>query len=488
MNRIAFIGWLALLWAFAPAVSARPTGLVWTLPASEAQARVELERISSLGFEHLIVIGTPSAPTYAVMETLGIRAVVQVPLFYLTPFSAGQRETAIASQLDEMWGTAGNYALLQGISVFWEGSAFNPELLRRAAEWRPGSARDDMLFYVASMPPPEGYSIPHRRLPLAYRPDKALDEARRFPDAPLVVVPKEGEHGPLHDWYRLLSSQGEGRVYFPAAYVLNSEGWPTEFTGLVQALRNDPDFVMPRSDEDTGHPESGYSVLLYVILLITVGMHYAIDPTYRKSINRFFQSNRFFVDDLVNRRLKLSISNYIVAAQLCLLYGIAAMAFAEFGLSEAGIWMVGHFLPIHSYEAVMAMFLVAGTVLGIVLCLLLILWGGFMNRDHCQINHYATILLWPQQLLLVLVPVYLVLMQLYPGSGLPSLAWTGMLVLPGIAYVYASAKLMKHSYRAGLPYLVLSFLPPFALLSALAYGILFSSPFPDLFDLAIHLP
>lgn len=478
----------ALTWALSTDVLARPVGLIWENPASEAQARVELERIAALGFGHIIVIGMPAQSTYAVMESLEIRAIVQMPVYFLTPFSARQRQGAVQAQLDEAWSSAGQYALLQGLSVFWEGSAFDPELLRLVAEWSPGNARDDMLLYVSSMPPPEGYSIPHRRLALAYHADEALAAAAAQPDSPLLVMPKDGEHGPLYDWYRLLTAEGTGRVYMPAAYVLHSEGWPAEFTGLLEAIRQNPDFVMPRSEKTETPHAGGYAVLLYVILLVTAGMHYAIDPTYRKSINRFFQSNRFFVDDLVNRRLKLSFSNYLVAAQLCLLYGVAALAFVEFGLSEAGVWMVGHFLPMHQHEAVLALFALGGTLLGVVLCLVLILWGGFMNRDHCYINHYATIVLWPQHLLFLFVPVYLVLMQLYPGSGIPSVAWVGMLVLPAVAYVYASIKLMKYSYRAGLPYFVLSFLPPFALLSALAYAILVGSPLPDLFALAMRLP
>lgn len=466
----------------------RPVGLIWELPDTEIQIKAEAQFFYDNGFNHVYLIGLPNQSTLSLLRNYQMNILVQLPIYYLTTISATGKSVTYQKAIDETWDVIRTYPYLTGYSIFYEGMVHNPDFMSIIATWRPSGIGDNAVYYTSTLTPREGYFAPLNRLALAQTLDNGLKEALLNREAMVIVRPASEIDESLYDWYQLFRSDGTGRVYFPASKIMAGQGNSNAFLDLVNAMRNDPAFILPSEITEVESNEDGLTVLFFLVLCVVIGVHYSFDPTYRKSLHRFFQSNRFFVEDLVQRRLKLSFSNYLVGFYICVLYGVASMSIAEFSVKESGFKMITHFLPYIDSNNLIMLFFLMGMAIGLVLLFTLVPWGGYMNKGHCNVTHYATIVMWPQHILIALTAICIVIVRIYPNSSLILVVWMMMLLVPVISYAYASIKLVRYSFRSGLPYLLLSFIPPFSILAALGIGFLYYSIFPELFELAIILP
>ena len=466
----------------------RPIGLIWELPDTEIQIKAEVQFFYDNGFNYVYLIGLPNQSTLSLLRNYQMNVLVQLPIYYLTTISATGKSVTYQKAIDETWGVIRSYPYLTGYSIFYEGMVHNPDFMSIIATWRPSGIGDNAVYYTSTLTPREGYYTQLNRLPLAQSLDNGLKEALLNRDSMVIVRHTFEKDESLYSWYQLLRSDGSGRIYFPASNIMAGQNNTNAFLDLVIAMRSDPAFILPSEITEIESNEDGISVLLFLVLCVVIGVHYSFDPTYRKSLHRFFQSNRFFVEDLVQRRLKLSFSNYLVGFYICVLYGVAAMSVAEFNVNESGLEMITHFLPFIDSDNLVILFFLMGMAIGILLLFTLVPWGGYMNKGHCNVTHYATIVMWPQHIMIALTAIYIVIVRIYPNTSLILAVWMMMLLVPVISYAYASIKLVRYSFRSGLPYLLLSFIPPFSILAALGIGFLYYSIFPELLELAIILP
>lgn len=485
----AYVALIALLVAQVAMAQVRPIGLIWDIPESTTQARAEVEVMRQHGIVHVYTTSVPGDEVLQVLRNYQIQLLVQHPLRYLTASDLERNGVMLQSEIMQEWNRIRVYPHLVGYSLFFEGAIFRPDFLGLAATLRPSGLPDQLAYYTSDMSPSEGYSIPMKRIGLIQTMNEAYTMLESAPDAHFLVLVYDTENHDIASWYKLLKSAGTGRIYVDSRYYFIDDEVNESIRQLVNSIQSDPEFLLPiRQREVDPQPFDGYSVLVFLVILIVFGIHYAFDPTYRKSLQRFLVSNRIFIDDLVQRRAKLTFSNYIVATYVILLSGAFVMSVAEFSVSHSGTELLSYFFTILDAENLLIYSFLAGCAASALILALLIPWGAYMNKGTAHIMSYTTIMLWPNHFLFIFIMLAIAASRAFNSAHLTALLGAVFVAMPLLSYSYAGFKLIRYSFRSGLPYLILYFIPPFAIITGFIWWLATSTSLFQLAELTIFLP
>lgn len=485
---MAYAWLIVLVLANITAAQVRPIGLIWDVPESAPQARADMEVMRQHGITHVYTTSVPSDDVIQTMRNYQLHLLAQHPARYLTTSELERGGLALQAAILQDWNRLRVYPHLTGMSLFFEGALFRPDFIGLAASLRPAGMPDRHAYFVSDLVPQEGYSVPMQRVGLI----QTLDEAKRHLQENFdthFLVPVDPSDAPdISSWYELFKSAGTGRLYIDSKIFFVDTEQNISLRQLVADIQSDPEYLLPIRPSENELALDGYSVVVFLIILIVFGIHYAFDPTYRKSLQRFVMSNRIFVDDLVQRRAKLTFSNYIVAIYILVLSGAFVMSVAEFSVSRSGVELLAHFIPIIDDSNLLFYSFMAGCVASATVLALLAPWGAYMNKGTAHVMSYTTIMLWPNHFLFIFIMVAIVLSRAYNSAQLTAALGAVFVAMPLLSYSYAGFKLIRYSFRSGLPYLILYFTPPFVLIAALLWWLMTNTNLFQLAELTIYLP
>lgn len=481
---------ILILLAMLQAASAqvRPVGIIWDPPELMSQARAEVELIRQNGISHVYTTSVPSDELLQILRNNQIRILVQHPVSYLTTWQLELHRQELKSEIQQHWSRLRTYPYLDGYSLFFEGALHRPDFIGLVSELRPPGMPDELAFYSSDSDTPSGYSVPMHRLGLVQSIDEATFQTASDENMNFLVFVNPSGNQDLGRWYDLLKSKGAGRLYLPSTIFFSSSAESTTLLNLIKVIQSDPEYllaVVPITAED-GH--DGYSIFFFMMILTIFGIHYAFDPMYRKSLQRFLLSNRIFVDDLVQNRTKLTFSNYIVIIYISLLSGTFLMSIAEFNISTSGVELLSYFVPFLSTENVLVFGFFTGSMISLLVLTFLILWGAYMNKKTTQFLSYMSIILWPNHMLFGLVVLAIVLVRTMNDLYIVTLLSILVGALPIVSYSYGGLKLVNYSFRSGLPYIIFYFVPPFLIMSSVVWWLVTQTPVIQLAELTLRLP
>ncbi len=440
------------------------------------------------GFDEVYSTDVPSDELLQILRNYQIHLLAQQPFYYLTTWYLDRELPRLKSDIQENWSRLRAYPFLRGFSLFFEGALYRHDFISSVSELRPTGMPDRLAFYSSDMDPPEGYSVPMSRLGLVQTIEEAKKAIEDNPDASYLILVSPDEDQTIGQWYELLKSKGTGQLFVSSDILFVDNEFNSALRSLIKEIQSDPEYLLPMAKSEEPREQDGYSIFVFLTIVVIFGIHYAFDPTYRKSLQRFFLSNRIFVDDLVQRRAKLTFSNYIVIMYIMLLSGTFVMTITEFKVSRSGVELLSYFVPFLGAENALLFGFTTGAVISMVVLALLIPWGAYMNKGTTQFMGYVTIILWPNHFLFMLVLLSIVLARVLNEPYVAALLSLLIAILPILSYSYGGFKLIRYSFRSGLPYLLLYFVPPFLLLISLVWWLLQYTPIFQLAELTIRLP
>lgn len=467
---------------------ARPVGLIWEIPASIEQMRSDLERIDQAGYNHLLTIGEPSEELIRLLRNYEMRVIFQIPEFYLTRSSVAHRKTRLKTIYEQNWMMVRDYPFLNGISLFLEGEVYRQDFLEMISDLKPSEAKDNLVFLGSAFPVPSNYFFPVNRMGLCHDAECVNQQINADTKQPLLLFSDVNLELSLYNWFELYKSTGETHLYVPFREIIDDDGNFTQAGKLYDILRKDPGFLVPNDRQENGDSNMGLAMMWMIILLMIWAIHYSFDPTYKKSIQRFFQSNRIFIEDLVNKRSRMFFSNYLSLAYICMLFGIASLGIAEYMIDATGIQLIRHFIPFIDKENFLLFSFLSGFLLALLLFLVLIPWGAYVNKSKCHVSNFSTIALWPNFTMFGWILLLLAYLSNNPDHTLVA-GFMGIVVIyPFISYVYAGVRLVVYSNMPFLVYTLMFFSLPFGIAALLWWLIRYGSPVVELFQLLLRLP
>jgi hypothetical protein len=466
----------------------RPMGLIWEIPESMDLVRSDLEMMDQAGYNHLVAIGQPNDELVQLLRNYEMRVLFQLPEFYLTRNSIDHRKAQLRTLYDQSWAIVRDYPFLSGLSLFMEGEVYRKEFLEMVSTLKPGEAKESLLFFGSAFPVPTRYAFPAKRMGLCHDVECVNNEVNAESKQALLLYSDVDLELILFHWFELFKSSGDAYLYVPLGEIIDEDGNLTQAGKLYDVLKKDPGFLVPNDRQQNNDADVGLAAMWLIIVLMIWAIHYSFDPTYRKSIQRFFQSNRIFIEDLVNKRSRMFFSNYISLAYICVLFGIAILAVSEYMIDETGIQLIRHFIPFITDDNYLIFGFWMGFLLAFIFFLVLIPWGAYVNRSKCHITNFATITLWPNFTLFGWMILFIVYLSNNPNDMLVA-AFMGLFFLyPLLSYIYAGIRLVVYSNMPFIVFTLTFFSVPFGLAAVLWWLIRYWSPVLELSELLLRLP
>lgn len=464
----------------------RPVGIAWTIPKTDKESLEQIEHLYANGFRHIYLQGVPGPAELFALRSRGMYVLQQFPLYYLTPYTVRSRQDRIEESLFQYDKAYQNYPNFEGISLFYEGSIDHRDMMKEVSGWLSSKSRPYPSFFATHQLTEDTLVQNLAPIFLAKSLDEAFQHSARYPDRPLVLEWLDDIETTEYIWYRLIKQPGSGRIYLPYQVLQDTAQYGVVLKTL-RRLQNDPEDILVGRYTPDSPDEKGSTLISFLLLSFVFLSYYSFDPNYRKSVQRFFRSNKMFMDEVFNRRLRLPFPSLLVFVSSILLYGILHLAVYEYLVNDPVAFMIGSLFPKYVLDHLAWMSFGFGVGYGSLVLWFLMLWGTTMNRRSCNFSQFTLVFLWPMHILFYIGLLMIFFVTSLPNPSILFLLWMLTMGLPLIAYLYVNLKLSRYGKRRGVLYQLLKMTP---VLGGALYGIYqlyYHSPFFEYIHLALSL-
>jgi len=178
---------------------------------------------------------------------------------------------------------------------------------------------------------------------------------------------------------------------------------------------------------------------MLLVIWASVALYYSSSPLYRKSLFRYFNAHKFFIDDIFQRHIRSASPAIILIFQNAILLAAALFACVMSAVTPLGLDALFHHFPVLTIFGKGIFSLTFWIVpLSLLLASLSITWLYISHKRINSFTQIATIYAWPLQLNLLVTTVVVVL---YASGGplwLISLTGITALLVQLLSFIIAS--------------------------------------------------
>lgn len=169
-------------------------------------------------------------------------------------------------------------------------------------------------------------------------------------------------------------------------------------------------FPLPAETQD--RPGINWSVFFLFLIWITLLVHLKFLPLYAQSLPRYFLNHTFFVADVMENRIRTSMSGFIILIQHAFITGLFFYVSAEILISPAGLDVLERHAPYLFFlnDPLLSLFF-AGLLTALVLQVISVTWIYLLNRKMHFLSQALNLYSWPLHINFVVVTLLVVLNQ-----------------------------------------------------------------------------
>lgn len=294
--------------------------------------------------------------------------------------------------------------------------------------------------------------------------------------------------GPFKKFLELTASSPQKPLILHSEWLLSVIEKNPQFSNTLQTLATESEVIFPLPRETTPLPHSSVlPVILLILVWGTIAGHYHMSPLYRKSLFRYFNAHKFFVNDVFQRQIRSSFPSLAIIFQNALL--ISACSFSTFStiFTPLGQKAFFHYFPSLAFFGHNPFSIFLWTFVGAILfSFVSILWLYAAHKTINSFTQISTIYAWPLQLNYFFCTIAITLFSAGVSHQLIILFTATALLVLILSFVFASMDTFRFAksrhlfpFKTSIPYLI-------AIMGLLIW-ILTNEKWMDTISLALHL-
>jgi hypothetical protein len=288
--------------------------------------------------------------------------------------------------------------------------------------------------------------------------------------------PSSNTHTDLKTADRLLrdtNSIHNSLIVLPANWVFHDDIERSDLLSIVSEYVRGNYIQLPLPREPEPVPSMNWNVLLLFLILGSLLFHIRYQPTYLHSLSRYFFNHTFFVEDVMEHRIRSSSPGWIILFQHAFVAGIVLYLTAYTLVSDLGFELLAHYFPAIFWTGnhLLSLFMF-GFGVTMFLQVVSILWIHLLNRELRYFSQTLNLYSWPLHLNFILATLLIVLavqgqaeFWVFIFLLLFGLVWFmsfNLAAIDAARYLY-KYKLLYVLFTAGLHILLVTFLAWFLL-------------------------
>ena len=493
---VFFITLFSLIFALFPKNLPAQTnfGVNWHIPEDTREARKQLRAFHSWGFEYLSVDTKMDPQLLDMADSLGFCINVRIPNYFTTAYDLRTEGEEIVQNAVNFVEYYQRYPNICGIGLFHLAADYHPTFRRLSgplvqkfneiSEWPVY-----LTFYlpkhqeVDELPVVEG--IMYRASEMATVDITADDRLQG------ILLKPEIERYNLRGLQQMIHSEpfAEGiPLYIDSKWLLYQVNHHPELANFIREFANDSEALFSTPNPKVTRDTANWIVLLLVLLWGSFAFHYGIVPLYRKSFSRYFVTHHFFVNDVMERRIRTISTGVIILIQQALLGGTFFYLLSAGLLSQTGLEALHHHYPLLGIMGNNRFIFFLGGVLFMLLTqVIYLLWLYLLHADVNYFNQVVLLYAWPQQLQFFIITIMATLFLAGSTGFLFKLMMILIIFIWLASFYIAAADLTKMLRDRKVRYLIYTAGLHTILLTLLLVYIFSWSSLPNVLSLAMHL-
>ena len=404
----------------------RTIGVDWQVPEDSQLAVEQLHTFNNLGIS--IIKLTPPVPSevWTTIEDLGLTVYGDLNIKYPTAQVFADPDSLLLDNLKERSSKLLNNVSVQAIGFFSYGSIQNNQFRTTIIPFVTELNDAGSHAIYATLSPSQ--TVPNDTLAVDFLIEDVSITSDNISDLSVPNHPKIDAYQyrpsaslkkyltPFKQFIDITGEYSQRTVFINGQWLLSSIEIHSSFSTTIQSLtsKEDPIFLMPNESLPSSQ-QSAIPILLLLIIWISAGIHYNTSPLYRKSLFRYFNAHKFFIDDIFQRHIRSASPALILIFQNTVLMGAALFAFVQASINSFGLNALFYHLSFLSLFGSGAGSLAIWTALfSVAISFLSIFWLYISHKRISSLTQIATIYAWPLQLNLLFVTA---LIALFASGG-----------------------------------------------------------------------
>lgn len=422
-------------------------GVYWEADSNPRQWSRQLESYRDLGLTYIEI---PVTSPVSLADTIS-----QFPFVTLIRFDEQYLTTSIVVQqkedlLDRYIAGIQKFEQIPNIGAFglYEYSSSFSDTFNTAFNDLENTLRDytDVDFYEigARSQPGLSFSI-------------AVINSDSLPSATTYLFNKEYDHSDLQLLTELIT-QSPSLIFFDHKWLQDALTDHAELAHAIKGYQHSGEFILPLKKSEQTTPGFQWVIFIYLVILLSFGIHIRFVPTYKPLIFRYFSFHRFFVDDVMRYRERSAISGVFLLIHHALFAGIGLYLIGHTFISPIGLESFYYHLPAlavtgHNYFSLF----VLGFALAILIEFLGIFWLYLPNKAMKHFSQVLTLYTWIFHLDFILISLML-LSHLTNGSSVFILSMGIIFILVWLTGFFLTAlDSSKYLMKGRVKYMILTF-------------------------------
>ena len=470
-------------------------GVHWKVPESNQEAFKQLEAFHNWGIRYLNVDTKLRASLLELTDSLDYRVFVSIPNKYTTEYQLLSRSSTIIEALRDYGQYYEDEEHIQAFGLFHY-AQFEKHVFREQTRPLVQDFKDlfgKPVYYTSARPGLQDTLQPYDFF--IYRSDRLgtldLYSANTSSMGGALISPPLEQYS-LREFQNLMQSSVLGQstpVFLESTWLLAQANSHPDLASVIRTFttQKEPLLSTPSPTQEPEEPQ--WLVLVLIGLWASFAIHYAVAPTYRKSLFRYFTVHRFFVNDILERRLRSVAPGVIILLQQILMGGIFFYLLTSGLFSNHGLEAIYWHFPFLAYMGKSRfVFFVAGILFMIITQLIYLLWLYFLNKDIKFFNQVVILYSWPHQFNLLTVTL-MVTFFLSENIGTAFYIFSGLFALIWLVSFYVAAGDLSHQIRYNRMLYITHTTGLHTIILILLFIFLYSfSGVPDILRLATTLP
>lgn len=259
------------------------------------------------------------------------------------------------------------------------------------------------LYYHSAFPEadllPGGFNFTSKRT----EPDQTVQSV--FPV--MHVVPSENRYATfklLNNVFTELQPLDQSITVLPARWFFKQIEQRSDLRYLFRDFTSGNRIILPLPVQPEPPPFMNWSVILLLLIWGSFALHFRYQPIYSQSMARYFSNHAFFVNDVMENRLRNVLPGFILLFQHALLTGLFVFACVEVAVSSLGLEVIRHyFQPLMVLDSTLLSLFASAILVAVCLQLGSVIWIYISNKKLSSFSQILNLYSWPLHLNLLVV-------------------------------------------------------------------------------------
>lgn len=375
------------------------------------QFKEDVLRLSEIGIRNFVISGKPGFDDFSFSGNGDLRFLMEVPIRMKTQSSLQHSNEELVALLTRYITQYKIIPQVSGFVITWACEPDKGELKAQQQLYDEVREQTPKAIYAVEPDPAIAQKFHYSGLRFYRFRNNGISDRLKS----VLISPPFEQNMDTQDLQELLSQESlaDHIIYLDDSYLDDN----SNLDYLSKWLQDQRFLIAEISEANSSGQAGNWVSVLLLLIWMSYAAHFSYEPTYRKSIARFFFNHSFFANDVLNRHERIGISSFIVIMQSCLLVGLALEVYASYFLTDAARQILGaNHLIFRVFNVVPWGYFLLGILICAMNILLGLLWLRFTLPGVKFLYQVTPLYSWFYHTLFLIIPVWVIAMK-FPHLG-----------------------------------------------------------------------